>query len=162
MENPVIKMESHGSPAAKLAQNSGARGGADSGGDNGGGGWFFDSPSEVTDNNPLTGGGYDRWNDRLRNVEELLEAPELRNQAARIRDDARQMRIDHRRNNQPPQAAVVSTRITQPLAELRDRVAEELARRESANPLAPLDHDPVPSRFREQVRRYYTELGAGK
>lgn len=147
----------------KVAQNSGARGGAESGSDRagGGGGWFFDSPTEATDDNPLTGAGYDRWTDRLRNVEELLEVPDLRNQAARIRDEARQMRIDHRRNNLPPQAAVVSARITQPLAELRDRVAEELARRESANPLAPLDHDPVPSRFREQVRRYYTELGAG-
>jgi len=149
-----------GESGGKLARNAGARGGTNNGGD--GGGWFFDSPSEATDNNPLTGGGYDRWNDRLRNVEELLEAPDLRNQAARIRDDARQMRIDHRRNNEPPQAAIVNARITQPLAELRDRVAEELARRESANPLAPLDHDPVPSRFREQVRRYYTELGAGK
>ncbi|WP_256199205.1 hypothetical protein [Verrucomicrobium spinosum] len=38
---------------------------------------------------------------------------------------------------------------------------EELARKESANPLAPLDRDPVPHRFREQVRRYYTELGGG-
>jgi hypothetical protein len=146
----------------RVAQNSGARGGADSAIEGDGGGWFFDAPSEATDINPITGGGYDRWSDRLRNVEELLEAPELRGQAARIRDEARQLRIDHRRNNQPPQAAVVSARITQPLAELRDRVAEELARRESANPLAPLDHDPVPARFREQVRRYYTELGAGK
>ncbi len=119
-------------------------------------------PRKRPTHNPITGGGYDRWSDRLRNVEELLETPELRNQAARIRDEARQMRIDHRRNDEPPQAAVVSARITQPLAELRDRVAEELARRESANPLAPLDHDPVPARFREQVRRYYTELGAGK
>jgi hypothetical protein len=145
----------------KLARNAGARGGTNDGGDEAGG-WFFDSPTEVADTNPLTGGGYDRWNDRLRNVEELLETPELRNQAARIRDDARLIRIDHRRNDEPPKAAVLSARIKQPLAELRDRVAEELARRESANPLAPLDHDPVPSRFREQVRRYYTELGSGK
>lgn len=151
----------------RMARNANTRGGArqagnDNNRDNSGGGWFFDAPSEITDVNPITGGGYDHWTDRLRNVEELLEVPDLRNQAARIRDDARQMRVDYRRNNLAPQAAVIGTRITQPLAELRDRVAEELARRESANPLAPLDHDPVPSQFREQVRRYYTELGAGK
>ena len=45
---------------------------------------------------------------------------------------------------------------------VRDRVNEELARHESKNPLAPLDRDPVPARYRELVRRYYTELGAGK
>ena len=46
--------------------------------------------------------------------------------------------------------------------ELRERVNEELSKRESQNPLAPLDRDPVPVRFRELVRRYYSELGTGR
>ena len=43
--------------------------------------------------------------------------------------------------------------------ELRARVAEELARRESKEALVPIDRDPVPTRYSELVRRYYEELG---
>ena len=158
-KNPPEK----GGPGQRTAQNDGTKGGQrqeQAGG--GGGGWFFDTQPEAVDNNPITGDGYDRWSDRLRRVEELIENPELRNMAVRVREGAREMRLDYRRNPLPPQVDVLRTRITQPLAELRDRVAEELARHESANPLAPLDRDPVPARYRELVRRYYTELGAGK
>ena len=48
---------------------------------------------------------------------------------------------------------------TSPLVEVRNRVAEELARRDSKDSLAPIDRDPVPNRFAESVRRYYEELG---
>jgi hypothetical protein len=94
-------------------------------------------------------------------VEEALNAPDLRNDAARVMDNARQMRADWRRNNLPPQADAIRMTIVQPLAELRDRVTEELAKREAKNPLSPLDRDPVPARYRELVRRYYSELGGG-
>lgn len=130
------------------------------GGDNGG--LFFDAPDQLEDTSPLTGATYDQWSDRLRNVEELLNAPELRNEAARVLDNARAMRIDYRRNNAPPQAEHVQTRIVDPLVELRDRVAEELAKREDGNSLAPVDRDPVPQQYRDLVRKYYQELGAGK
>ena len=86
----------------------------------------------------------------------------MRNEAARVLDNARAMRIDYRRNNAPPQAGHVQSRITEPLIELRDRVAEELAKRESGNNLAPVDRDPVPQQYRDLVRKYYQELGAGK
>ena len=47
----------------------------------------------------------------------------------------------------------------QVVLEVRNRVAEELARRDSKDSLAPIDRDPVPSRYAESVRRYYENLG---
>lgn len=126
------------------------------------GGFFFDEQTETENRAPLTGTGYDQWTDRLRNVEELLSEPQLRNEAAKVLDNARAMRVDHERNNMAPQTDHLQMRITQPLVELRDRVAEELAKRDTGNPMVPVDRDPVPPAFRELVRRYYTELGAGK
>lgn len=127
-----------------------------------GSGLFFDEPgTEQPDRGPLTGEGYGPWTERLRNVEELLSQPELRNEAAKVLDNARSFRADHQRNNLAPQADHLEMRITQPLVELRDRVAEELAKRDSGNPMVPVDRDPVPPAFRDLVKRYYKELGNG-
>ena len=123
---------------------------------------FFDDSKEQPDTNVFTGDGYDRWSDRLRNVEELLNNPELRNEAAKVLDRARELRINLKRSNEAPQVAVLNTRITQPLMELRDRVAEELSKKDAGKNLAPVDRDPVPAEFRDLVKRYYKELGAGK
>ncbi len=123
---------------------------------------FFDDSKEQSDTNVFTGDGYDRWSDRLRNVEELLNNPELRNEAAKVLDRARELRINLKRSNEAPQVAVLNTRITQPLIELRDRVAEELSKKDAGKNLAPVDRDPVPAEFRDLVKRYYKELGAGK
>jgi hypothetical protein len=123
---------------------------------------FFDDSKEQPDTNVFTGEGYDRWSDRLRNVEELLNNPELRNEAAKVLDRARELRINLKRSNEAPQVAVLNTRITQPLIELRDRVAEELSKKDAGKNLAPVDRDPVPAEFRDLVKRYYKELGAGK
>lgn len=151
---------------AQGGQRSNAGGQREGGGGGEGGaegGWFFDDAAEVAQNdNPITGANFDGWTDRLRRVEEALTSPELRNQAARVLDNARDMRADWRRNDFAPQSDTVNMTIVQPLVELRNRVTEELARREAKNPLSPLDRDPVPTRYREQVRRYYTELGGGK
>jgi hypothetical protein len=125
------------------------------------GAFFFDETAEQPDRSPLTGEGYDQWADRLRNVEELLNQPELRNEAAKVLDNARAMRIDHQRNNLAPQSDHLAMRITQPLVELRNRVAEELAKRDNNNPMVPVDRDPVPPAFRDLVKRYYQELGNG-
>ena len=46
--------------------------------------------------------------------------------------------------------------------ELRDRVVEELSKKDAGKNLAPVDRDPVPAEFRDLVKRYYQELGAGK
>lgn len=123
---------------------------------------FFEDTKEQEDRGVFTGSGYDHWSDRLRNVEELLNHPELRNEAAKILDRARELRIDLKRSNEAPQVSYLNQRITQPLVELRDRVAEELAKKGAGKNLAPVDRDPVPAEFRELVKRYYQELGTGK
>lgn len=149
-----------GARRGNMGGNTSAGGGE--GGPGGDGGWFFDGAAEADNDSPLTGANFGEWTDRLRKVEEALENQDLRNQAAGVLENARQIRIDNRRNDMPPQSDVVQLKVMQPLAELRDRVSEELAKRESANPLAPLDRDPVPHRYREMVRRYYRELGGGQ
>jgi len=89
----------------------------------------------------------------------MLDVPELRAEAARIRDRARTTRQDLKRHSREPQWDLVRMEIAGPLVELRTRVGEELARRESKDALAPIDRDPVPARYAERVRRYYEELG---
>ena len=123
---------------------------------------FFDDSKEQPDNSVFTGVGYERWSDRLRNVEELLNNPELRNEAAKILDRARELRVNLKRSNEAPQVSFLNQRITAPLIELRDRVVEELSKKDSGKNLAPVDRDPVPAEFRDLVKRYYKELGAGK
>ena len=123
---------------------------------------FFEDSKEEPDKGVFTGGGYDQWSDRLRNVEELLNNPELRNEAAKVLDRARELRVNLKRSNEAPQVAVLNQRITQPLIELRDRVAEELSKKDAGKNLAPVDRDPVPAEFRDLVKRYYKELGAGQ
>jgi hypothetical protein len=68
---------------------------------------------------------------------------------------------NHERNDAAPQVDHLQMRILYPLVELRDRVAEELAKRDTKNPMVPVDRDPVPPAFRELVKRYYQELGNG-
>ena len=123
---------------------------------------FFDDSKEQPDSGVFTGSGYEQWSDRLRNVEELLNNPELRNEAAKVQDRARALRIELKRSNEAPQVSYLNTRITQPLMELRDRVVEELSKKDAGKNLAPVDRDPVPAEFRDLVKRYYQELGAGK
>ena len=108
---------------------------------------------------PLTGEEFNRWSERLRDVEDLVESPELRNALASARERARLVRRDFRQERRKPDWASVQLQILRPLLEVRSRVAEDLARRESKDPLVPLDRDPVPARFAEAVRRYYEELG---
>jgi len=78
---------------------------------------------------------------------------------ARIRDRARAIRIEYKRLGKKPDWAVVRTQISAPLAEVRTRVGEELARRESKDALVPIDRDPVPPKFAERVKKYYEQLG---
>lgn len=131
--------------ALRLANRAGGRGGE---GENAG------------DRAPITGEGYAEWSDRLRNVEEMLDMPELRDEVAGVRERARNIRLDFKKLSKPPQWDVVRAEIAQPLADVRNRIAEELARRESKDSLVPIDRDPVPQRFSELVRRYYEKLGS--
>lgn len=112
--------------------------------------------------NPITGEGFRDWSDRLRDVEEMVSDPQLRAEAARIRDRARAERAEFKKHSKDPNWELVQEFIGRPLNELRDRVAQELLKRESSEALVPIDREPVPPQYSEQVRRYYERLGSGK
>jgi len=111
---------------------------------------------------PIRGEGFREWSDRMRDVEEILDDPELRAEAARIRDRVRGAREEFRRHAKEPDWAELKLGAVDPIRELRDRIAEEVRRREEPDSLVPIDRDPVPPRFAEGVRRYYERLGSGR
>jgi len=111
---------------------------------------------------PLTGNDFSQWSDRLRDVEQLIDSPQLRSEVANARDQARRVRIEYKRGEAKPDWANVELQVLKPLVEVRDQIREELARRSTENPLVPLDRDPVPGRYSELVRRYYEQLGRDK
>ena len=111
---------------------------------------------------PITGEGFRQWSDRMRDVEELLEDPELRAEAARIRDRVRGAREEFKRHSKEPDWTKLQDLVAEPINELRNRIAEEVRRRESPDSLVPIDRDPVPPQFAEGVRRYYERLGSGQ
>jgi hypothetical protein len=117
---------------------------------------------QVDPNGPLTGRDFTQWSDRLRDVEEMLNESEMRAEAARVRDRARAIRAEFTRHGKEPQWDLVRQMITKPLAELRDRISEELSAMESDEAMVPIDRDPVPGRFADLVRRYYENLGGEK
>jgi hypothetical protein len=102
------------------------------------------------------------WNERLRNVEDILDDPEMRGEAARVRERARDMRIDFKRHSKSPNWELVEQKILRPLIELREQVERELLLRTGDDPLAPIDRDPVPAQFESQVKKYYERLGSGQ
>lgn len=112
---------------------------------------------------PIAGEGFREWSDRLRDVEQMIEDPELRAEATRIRERARQMRGEMKRHSLPPQWDEIEQLIAKPLRELKTNVAIELLRRSAdRHAIVPLDRDPVPDRFGDAVRRYYENLGSGQ
>jgi hypothetical protein len=150
----------------RQARGGGLRGGGTNAGDrealqrlaNGGG----SGPEDSTRTGPLTGEGFRDWSDRLRDVEEMVGDPRLRAQAAQIRDRARDMRSEFNRHSKEPNWDVVRDFINRPLVELRDAISQELMRRESNEARVPIDREPVPPEYAEQVRKYYERLGSGR
>jgi hypothetical protein len=110
---------------------------------------------------PLTGERFRDWSDRLRDVEEMVADPELRAEAARIRERARALRADLKRHAGDPNWELVQSQVAGPLVELRDRVAAEVLRRTAKQAIVPLDRDPVPPKYAEKTRLYYQRLGSG-
>jgi hypothetical protein len=108
---------------------------------------------------PLTGDDFAEWAERLRDVEDVLDQPELRDAVAGARERARLFRQEYRRDLKKPDWAVVKAEILHPLVEVKAKIGTELARRQANDPLAPVDRDPVPARFAEPVRKYYETLG---
>lgn len=112
--------------------------------------------------NPLTGDDYRNWTDSLRDVEELLIDPERKADVARIREAAREMRVEYKRHAKEPQWDLVRKLIADPLKELRSEVNDELMRLAAErNALVPIDRDPVPRQYEKQLDRYYENLGRG-
>ena len=107
---------------------------------------------------PLTGGEFLQWSDRMRDIEEMLSDPQLRSQAAEIRERAREMRIEFKRHSKQPNWDLVRMSVYGPMRELEQRLAEELARRTPDDELVPIDRDPVPDQYAELVKQYYEEL----
>ena len=98
----------------------------------------------------------------MRDVEEMIEIPDLRNNVALARERARRLRQDFKKDLKKPDWAIVNLQVMKPLLEVRDRISDELARRQSSDNLVPIDRDPVPTRYSDLVRRYYEELGKDK
>jgi hypothetical protein len=92
----------------------------------------------------------------------MLDRTDLRNAVANARERARLLRQAYRHDQKKPDWAVVRLQVMTPLTEVRQQIAEELARRESREALVPIDRDPVPNRYSELVRRYYEQLGKDK
>lgn len=149
-----------GSRRLGLGAQAGGTGGADISGSLGANlDRFLDANANQA--GPLTGDDFVPWSESLREIEQMVDQTDLRNQVATARERARVMRQQFRTDREKPDWAVVKVQVLDPLVEVRDRIAEELARRESRENLAPLDRDPVPTRYSDLVRRYYEELGKG-
>ncbi len=110
----------------------------------------------------MTGERFREWSDRLRDVEEMVGDPQLRADAARIRERARAVRAEANRHSALPNWDLVRDQLLNPLNELENRVAEEVLKRTSKKALVPLDRDPVPPEYSEKTRKYYERLGSGK
>ena len=109
--------------------------------------------------------GYADFSDRLRDVEEMVDSSELRNQLQIVRERLRAERVEFKRTGlEPTKWDLVRVQVMKPLVEVRQRLEEELAKRDNREAMVPIDRDPVPGRFSELVRKYYENLGkdAGK
>jgi len=96
-------------------------------------------------------------------VEELVADAELRWQATEIRQAARELRTEMKRQTAEPQWDEVRELVAVPLRELKRKVADELVRRAAdKSQIVPLDRDPVPDEFSRGVRQYFENLGSGQ
>jgi hypothetical protein len=111
---------------------------------------------------PLAGGlGFREWSDRMRDVEEMVGDPQLRAEAARIRERATALRAQIKASGQAPDWQTVQTMVVRPLADLRDEISREILRRDNSAAKVPVDREPIPPAYADQVRRYYERLGEG-
>ncbi|MGC9940625.1 MAG: hypothetical protein ABSE48_02255 [Verrucomicrobiota bacterium] len=116
----------------------------------------------ANDGGPITGNDFVNWSDQARDVESVLDQPDLRNQLATVRDRVAALRGSYRDHGQRPDLAEVRRQILIPLEQVRVWVQEELSRQENASSLVPLDRDPVPENYSDLVRKYYEKLGSAQ
>jgi len=110
---------------------------------------------------PISGDGYREWSERLRDVETMVNDPDLQAEVSKLRDQARSLRAESNRHSRAPNWDLVKSSLYEPMVELQRRLAEEVAKHESDDALVPIDRDPVPARYKELVRSYYERLGRG-
>ncbi len=113
-------------------------------------------------NGPVTGSDFASWTERVRDVEQVLDAPDMRNQLAAVRERVGAFRAEFRRSGRKPDPQTLRVQVLDPLTEVRSWLRAELARRQDSNSLVPLDHDPVPDIYSDLVRKYYEKLGGGQ
>ena len=89
-----------------------------------------------------------------------MDSTELRNQLQTVRERLRAERVEFKRTGlEPTKWDLVRVQVMKPLVEVRQRIEEELAKRDNREAMVPIDRDPVPGRFSELVRKYYENLG---
>ncbi len=108
---------------------------------------------------PLTGNEFTEWSDQLRDIEEMLDEPDLRTRVTQVRDRARAMRAEFRRHGEEPQWDLVKSQLLGEMQLLQQRINQELARRDSDRAMVPIDREPVPEEFDTLVQKYYELLG---
>jgi hypothetical protein len=67
-----------------------------------------------------------------------------------------------KRSATKPSPKAIEDGLLVPLAQLRDAISSELARKAGSESEGPVDRDPVPRKFEESVRRYYEVLGGSR
>jgi hypothetical protein len=72
------------------------------------------------------------------------------------------LRGQFNRHSEAPNWEIVQETVSRPLVELRDKVQQELLRKQSTEAMVPIDREPVPPEYAEQVRRYWERLGSGR
>ena len=120
-----------------------------------------DSAGNGQGGGPITTGNYAEFHERLRDVESMISDPRLQADVQKVRDRARSARAEFKRHTNTPNWEVIRTSVHQPMIELQNRLADEIAKHESPDSLVPVDRDPVPTRYRDLVRGYYEKLGSG-
>ncbi|MCH2208427.1 MAG: hypothetical protein MK132_21510 [Lentisphaerales bacterium] len=140
------------------------------------------NPQGQSDASPTQGGGdnggmeqVQNWDARkgkpkefkemigdLRNIEDLLQNQELRQQVASIRDRMRQMEMDKKRFSKKPNVDQIRKKLFEPLSELQKEISEELAKMNDTKGKVRMDKDPIPEKYEEQVRSYFNRLGKGE
>lgn len=162
-ESSERSSESGGQSSSGQARSqSGSRNG---GGQNSllmGGGRETSGGAEASQARPLTGDEFREWSNRLREVEEVLNDPELSQQVAQVRDRARSIRAEFRRHGTEPQWDLVKSQLLDEMTSLQKRIQQELAKLSSDRSMVPIDREPVPEEFDELVRRYYELLGQNR
>ncbi|GAB5443452.1 MAG: hypothetical protein Fues2KO_38010 [Fuerstiella sp.] len=112
-----------------------------------------------TQGRPLTGENFRDWSNRMREVEEILDDPELRNKVAQVRDRARSIRAEFKRHGTEPQWDLVKSQLLDEMLDLQSRLRQELLKLQDTRSMVPIDREPVPEEYDELVRRYYELLG---